>query len=101
MSTPNPFDVLFQQFLAILKNDVLSEFGGPLMTFLQEDAAADGDLEKIIAAAVKLRASVLAALPENAPTYVSQVGQLNTAIANLLASKLQSWLASRAPAAAK
>lgn len=100
MSTPNPFDVLFTQFVALLKADLLGEFGGPLLTFLQADAAAGGDIAKIIAAVVQLRASVLAALPEGAPTYVAQVGQLNTAIANLLASKLQAWMAAQTPAAA-
>lgn len=99
MSTPNPFDALFQQFLGLLKADMLGAFGGPLLTFLQQDAAAGGDLAKIIAAVGALQASVLAALPKDAPEYVTQVGQLNTAIANLLASKLQAWLASQTPAA--
>lgn len=98
---PNPIDELFSQFLNVIDNDLLTEFGGPLLTFLNADAAAGGDLAKIIAAVVALRASVLAALPENAPNYVAQVGQLNTAIATLLASKLQAWMAAQTPAAAK
>lgn len=92
MSTPNPFDSIFQNFLGILKQDVLGAFGQPLLTFLQQDAAAGGDLAKIIAAAEALQVSALAAIPTNLPTYVTQVGQLNTAVAQLLAAKLQAWL---------
>lgn len=90
---------LFQQFLALLKADFLSAFGGPLLTFLQADAAAGSNVNAIIAAALQLQANVLAALPQNAPTYVAQLGQLNTALAELLATKLQSVLTA-APAAA-
>lgn len=98
MSTPNPFEAVFQQFLGILKADVLSAFGTPLVTFLQADAAAGGDLAKIMAALNALQVSALAAIPTNLPTYVTQVGQLNTAVANLALQKLQGWLASQKPA---
>lgn len=91
-STPD----LFQQFLGLLRLDVLSAYGGPLLTFLQADAAAGSNVNAIIAAALQLQASVMAALPQNAPTYVAQLGQLNTALATLLAGRLQSALAKTA-----
>ncbi len=80
MSTPVP--TVAQDLLTLVKSDVLITFGAPLLTFLGQLQAANGDPIKTGAAWIQLQGAAIGVAP-------SFVGQIETQLAAALAAKIQ------------
>lgn len=83
-STPSP--TVAQDLLALVKSDVLTSFGGPLLVFLTQLQVAGADPIKIGAAWIQLQGAAIGAAP-------SLVGQIEAQLASALATKLQAAMA--------
>ena len=98
MSTPSPVPNPLQALLTFIETDALSTFATPLLTFLQADAAAGGDILKIEAALIALQGDIVAAVPKALPGLVAELGVVNSQLALLLAAKLQARISASKPA---
>lgn len=89
MSTPTPVATTGQAILTLIESDALTILGKPILTFLTQVQAANGDPLKEGAAWIQLQGGIVGAAPEF-------IGGLESQLAALLAAKLQSKMAAAA-----